>query len=297
MKKYLVLGGSGYLGTRFMKILTNSFGTYYGTTNSQSQNLYYFNGANASEFESMLKSINPDAVINCIGFTNVDLCDKLPEKSWGLNVWYPRNYAEICKKYNVKFVQISTDHYENKTKLKLQENDLCEPINCYGFSKLYAESLILKVNPQALIVRSNFFHFNFRKPFTFLDHLLLKTKNKINTLSFKDVIFTPISTNKLLECICDLIDLNYFGLINVCGKNELSKFEFHDAVLKALNIDSSSHNSSSIDQNRLSAKRPQYMALDNTLFESTVGYKLPTIYDMIREEILFAEKELNFNVK
>ena len=294
MSRFLVLGGSGYLGSRLIHLLPDSSGTFFGTSNHMNKNMYYFDGSDPYAFDTILKKIKPDIVINCIGFTKVDTCEQFPEKSWHLNASYPCYYAEICKKYDIKFVQISTDHYFNASSSKLQENDLCEPANQYGFSKLFAEHLILEVNPMALIVRTNFFHFNFRVPITFLDHLILRSRRKQKIVSFNDVIFTPISTNKLLECIYGLTRLNYCGLINICGSDAVSKFTFHEEVLKALGISTESHYPVSIEEVNLSATRPNYMALDNTLLESILNYRLPSIYDMIQEEIHFAKKEAGF---
>ena len=52
-----------------------------------------------------------------------------------------------------------------------------------------------------------------------------------------------------------------------------------------------------IDTMRLTAHRPKYMALDNTLLESLIRSKIPNIYDMILEEIRFANtKEMKLGV-
>ena len=290
MNRFLVLGGSGYLGSRLVHLLPDSSGTFFGTSNHVSKKMFYFDGSDQHHFETILKKIKPSVVINCMGFTKVDICEQLPEKSWQLNASYPRYYAEVCKKLDIKFVQISTDHYFHSSNSKLQESDLCDPVNQYGFSKLFAERLILEVNPMALVVRTNFFHFNFRAPITFLDHLLLRSQSKQRTSSFHDVIFTPISTNRLFKSIYDLTKLNYCGLINICGSEAISKFTFHEEVLKALGISTELHCPVSVDKERLSATRPKYMALDNTLLESMLNYRLPSIYDMIQEEISFAKK-------
>ena len=243
------------------------------------------------ELSVIIEKIKPDVVLNSIGFTNVDHCDQLPEKCWKLNAFYPYKYAEVCKKYGIQFVQISTDHFLNLDGLKLKENDLCSSINHYGFSKLYAERLILEANPMAIIVRTNFFHFNFQSPVTFLDNLLINSGKMQKTFSFNDVVFTPIATNSLIRIIYNLYDQNFHGLINICGKEELSKYMFHEEVLKALGVTRDFHYPMSVDETSLAAPRPKYMALDSTLLESILNYRLPSIYDMIQEEILFAKKE------
>jgi dTDP-4-dehydrorhamnose reductase len=297
MSRFLVLGGSGYLGSRFLGLLSDSYGTFFSSTNNNKQNMYHFDGSNMNELNAILEKIKPDVVINCIGFTNVDHCDQLPEKCWKLNAFYPYKYAEICKRNDIKFVQISTDHFLNPGGLKLKEIDLCTPINYYGFSKLCAERLILEANATAIIVRTNFFHFNFQLPVTFLDNLLVNSGKMQKTFSFDDVVFTPISTNSLVRIIYNLCDQNFHGLINICGKEELSKYKFHEEVLKALGVSTDLHYSMSVDETGLTAPRPKYMALDCTLLESILNYRLSSIYDMIQDEILFARKKVGSVVK
>ena len=297
MTRFLVLGGSGFLGSRFMKLLPNCYGTFHGSLNVLSTNMYHLEGSDTYEFEAILKTLEPTVVINCIGFTNVDKCDLLPEKSWQINTWYSQYYAEICKNYKIKFIQISTDHYYNPLELKLRESGTSKPINQYGFSKKLSEQLVLKINPDSIVVRTNFFHFNFKLPVTFLDALILNSKNKKETFSFKDVIFTPISTNRLLGYILNLIELDFCGLINICGGSEISKFDFHQQTLKILGYSQEFHHPTNIDTMRLTAHRPKYMALDNTLLESLIRSKIPNIYDMILEEIRFANtKEMKLGV-
>ena len=291
MSRFLVLGGSGYLGSRFLQLQPDSYGTFFSSANYSNQHMLHFNGSDMDELSVIIEKIKPDVILNSIGFTNVDHCDQLPEKCWKLNAFYPYKYAEVCKKYDIQFVQISTDHFLNLNGLKLKENDSCSSINHYGFSKLYAERLILEANPTAIIVRTNFFHFNFQSPVTFLDNLLLNSGKMQKTFSFNDVVFTPISTNSLIRIIHNLYDQNFHGLINICGKEELSKYKFHEEVLKALGVTRDFHYPMSVDETSLAAPRPKYMALDSTLLESILNYSLPNIYDMIQEEILFAKKK------
>lgn len=297
MTRFLVLGGSGFLGSRLMKLLPDCYGTFYGSPNVRSTKMCHLEGSDPHEFETILKKLKPTVVINCVGFTNVDKCDLLPEKSWQINTEYSHYYAGICKNYKIKFIQISTDHYYNPLESKLRESGISKPINQYGFSKKLSEQLVLKINPNSIVVRTNFFHFNFKSPITFLDTLILNSKNKKKTFSFADVIFTPISTNRLLGYILHLIELDFCGLINICGESEMSKFDFHQQTLRLLGYSQEFHHPVKIDTIRLIAQRPKYMALDNTLLESLIGSKVPHICDMIIEEMHFANtKEMNLDV-
>ena len=285
MKKILVLGASGSLGSRIYRSIGNSYGTFFTDTPMNKSNMFYFDASNLNQFSQLLNEIQPDAVINCIGFTNVDDCEKFPEKSWIINCKLPADAAAICKLNDVKFVHISTDHYLNKSNDKLLETGAVGLVNQYSYAKFYAEKMIMTINQNAIVIRTNFFHFDLENPTSFLDKLIISSKNKVITQSYNDVWFTPISTKTLILYLNKLLELNFSGLINISSNEVMSKYDFHQNVLECLKVSKDLHRPFSIDDVKLRAVRPKYMALDNKKLEETTGIKTPSIYDMIVEEI------------
>ena len=285
MKKILVLGASGSLGSRVYRGIGNSYGTYFSYIPVNKSNMYYLDASNLNQFSQLLNEIQPDAVINCIGFTNVDDCEKFPEKSWIINCKLPAAIAQICKLSDVKFVHISTDHYLNKSNDKLLETGAVSLVNQYSYAKFYAEKMVIGVNQNAIVIRTNFFHFDLKNPTSFLDKLIISSRNGVITQSYNDVWFTPISTKTLISYLNKLLELNFSGLINISSNEVISKYDFHQTVLDCLKVSKDLHRPFSIDDVKLRALRPKYMALDNKKLEETTRIKTPSIYDMIVEEI------------
>jgi len=285
LKKYLILGASGLLGSKLLRFLPQSHGTFFKGKSAAGVNTTFLDLTNFESLNLLLNENNPDVVINCSGVTNVDLCEQLPEKCWKLNCWLPLKIAEECDSRSIKYVHISTDHFLNLNRVKLTERDNAVPVNQYGYSKLNAETFIYSANKQSLIVRSNFFHFNLHAPKTFLDHLVNDIKKDRSSHSFSDVFFTPISTFQLALYIQELVDIDFAGVVNISSSEILSKFEFHNAVLKEMNIHSARHLPILLNSINLRAVRPQFMALDNNLLQKTLSVKVPSIYDMIKVEL------------
>ena len=285
MKKILVLGASGSLGSRVHQSIGNSFGTFFSCLPANKPNLYYLDVLELNKFSELLEEVQPDVVINCIGFTNVDDCEKFPEKSWIINCKSPVDIAEICKVNDVKFIHISTDHYLNISNVKLLETDTIGLVNQYSYTKFYAEKMIMKVNQKAIVIRTNFFHFNLENPTSFLDKLIISSRHKVITQSYNDVWFTPISTKTLILYLKKLLELNFSGLINISSNEVISKYDFHQTVLDCLNTSKDLHRPFSVDDIKLRALRPKYMALDNRKLVEITRINTPSIYDMIREEI------------
>lgn len=285
MKKYLVLGASGLLGTKLLNFFPNSHGTFFENRTRSSKATSFLDVTDKNSFRLLLERVRPDVVINCTGITKVDLCERFPEKCWKLNSWQPLQIAQECSARTIKYVHISTDHFLNLRNIKLKESDKVVPINQYGFSKLSAESFIRSASEHSLIIRSNFFHFNLDSPKTFLDHLIDGLKREKVFYSFSDVFFTPISTTQLAKYIEELVDNDVGGVVNIASSEVLSKFDFHNAVLKEMNALSDFHLPVLLDSVELHARRPRYMALDNSLLERLLGLKVPSIYDMIKKEL------------
>ena len=285
MKKYLILGASGLLGSKLITYLPHSNGTYFESTSNIGINMSFLDVNNPESFRVLLEEIKPDVVINCTGMTNVDLCERFPEKCWKLNCWLPVILAEECNAKSIKYVYISTDHFLNVSKVKLKESDFGTPINQYGLSKSNAEKFIHSVNEHSMIIRSNFFHFNLESPKTFLDQLHSSIKKGEVSYSFSDVLFTPISTFLLARYIQDLVEKDFGGVINISSSEVLSKFDFHSAVLKEMTSLTEFHLPVLLDSVELHAVRPRYMALDNNLLQKTLGVQVPSIYDMINTEL------------
>lgn len=234
MKKVLFFGGSSMLASMWKIKWANSFELYFTQNkkilhedinrilNVQNFDLY--------EIEHFITLNNIDIVINCVGLTNVDLCQKAEDEANFLNIEIPNLLSKICFKHNIKFIQISTDHLFDGIKSYYSEKSSPLPLNTYAKTKLKAENLILKNNPESIIIRTNFIGFGTSYKRSFLDFILnnLRKTNEIEL--FKNVYFTPISIDELEIYVKILLSLDFKGIINISSSERISKFEFGKLV-------------------------------------------------------------------
>jgi len=292
MSRFLVLGSSGSLGSRFGNYLKDFHGTFFHTKPSGAGRYHYVDITQTFDLKMLIELVKPEIVINCTGYTNVEKCEKFPEKSWNINCSSIVRLAEICRIESLKFIHISTDHFIQHDSMKMSEDVNIFPSNQYSFAKLSAERMISAVNPNSLIIRTNFFGINVSKPKTFLDQIIVNIKSDIAVHSFNDVVFSPISINQLIISIMELIKINYSGIVNIGSDDSISKFDFHNMVISALNMNNDLHTAVSIDDLLYLAKRPKNMALDSTKFKSLTGHEIPPICDMIEEEIAIGSQDM-----
>ena len=107
--KVLVIGASGFLGKKIMRVLSADF-ELYGTAHSQKSNeLYILDITNKDRVIGLLEKLKPGIVIHTAGITNVDKCETGKKEAFEANVEGTKNIVDACKRIKAKLVYASTD--------------------------------------------------------------------------------------------------------------------------------------------------------------------------------------------
>ena len=147
MKKILISGANGQLGTAFSKLDSNVFKVY--PFDKKQLNITKINN-----LEIILNKINPDYFINTAAYTNVDESENDINTVYAINHIAPSNLAKVLFKYNIKFIHFSSDYvYDGKKNTLYKEDDFCNPLSVYGKSKLKGDIEVLKNNNKSMIFR------------------------------------------------------------------------------------------------------------------------------------------------
>lgn len=218
MKKILILGSNGSLGSYLSKILLKKKFKVYAQTRKKGSK-YFCNFKNTKNLNLLVKKTNPQIIINTISNTNVDLCEKNFSKCFEDNILTSKIISEICGKKKIKQIYISSDQvYSGKGPHK-ETNPL--PINNYGYSKLLAEKFVLKNN--GIVLRVNFI-FKHNKMKNFNDQVLLSRKKKF--LLFKNIYFSPLHISTLSEFILKNMFKLKSDVYNIGSYNKITKSNF-----------------------------------------------------------------------
>lgn len=289
MQKILVIGGTGLLGNEFVAQFSKNYEVIVGLHNiGKNQFLNLTTKLDICSKENITHVFNyfkPDVVINCAGLTNVEECEKFPEKAFLLNAIAPNYLSKASKVIGSKFVQISTDHFESESKIPRDELTIMNPINQYGFGKLFGERYSNYSNDNSLIIRTNFFGLK-RIGETFLSKMLDSLKNSGTYFGFGDVTFTPIGVSTLVSGVKILLEKNYSGLINIGSREEITKFEFAQELLKFLNLPRNKCQIRKSSEVQGRVNRPKYLSLNSDKFFKITNFKVPDILTMIRQELV-----------
>ena len=291
--KLLILGGSSLLSWLMVKEMKFNYDIFLSKYKKDISkiNLPIIDISNIS-IDSIVSAIEKnsiDIVLNTIGLTSIEECEKNPQNAYKINSKMPGYIAKACLKTNTKLIHISTDLLYGYKHAFHSENDDTELLNIYAKSKYQGELEVISNNKFALICRTNFFGDRslYKKSFSSRIYDNLKKGEKI--FLFKDVMYNPVDSSTLAKVAHQLLNTGANGIYNVSADDSLSKYEFG---LKICNKHGFSENLikgiSIFDRNDL-VKRPTSMTLSNKKLVSLIGQPVGTIESMINN--------LSFNIK
>ena len=224
-KNILITGGSGQLGS----ILFSDFKETYNVINTSKEGLLdsvKLDVTDINEVRIRLEKYNPDIIINCASFNNVDKCELNRKNARDVIVQGLDNLIKASKK-QCKIVQISSDYVFDGSKQKYSEMDRPNPINYYGRLKLEAENLLRSSNRDFIIFRcSCIFSGLMSNKSNFLSWVYnhLKTNNVISVVS--DQISNPAPAELISKVLNLAIVLNSKGIFNIGSLDPISRYDF-----------------------------------------------------------------------
>lgn len=274
MSRILISGGSGLLGVNWAIhrrnvdnvhiLLNNKIIKIEGVTSHKTDL------SCRVELAEIIKKVKPDIFIHTAGFTSVDGCELDPGKSHIANFELASNIGRVSKEFDFKLVQISTDHLFDGIRSFRSESEEIRPQNLYSKHKGQAEKEVLDLNPDALIIRSNFFGWgpSYRKSIS--DIVMDSFEKSTNLQMFDDVFFTPISTTKLIDCTHSLLEKREVGIFNICSDERISKYEFSVRLANKFGLNGDLIQP--VQARRLieKTKRPKDLSLSNTKLINTL---------------------------
>ena len=148
MKKLLVTGASGFLGSRVAAYYKEKYHILAPThkemdITEEMSVLQYF------------KTHKPDVVIHCAAVSDVGTCEREPDYSWNVNVVGTENIVKAAKEISAICICCSSDQvYCGMTGEEPHaEDSSINPTNTYGKEKAYAETSCLAIYKDSVHVR------------------------------------------------------------------------------------------------------------------------------------------------
>lgn len=228
----LVTGGQGQLG-KCLRDLT-----------SQYDSLYNFYFTDIEELDITSKPAIYDYcvehqiqyLINCAGYTAVDLAETEVESAYRLNRDAVQFLAEVSLQLGVFLVHISTDFVfdEEGRTTPFVEDDQPSPLSIYGKSKLGGEEMLRTSGTHCVIIRTAWLYSEYGHNFVKTMLRLGSERSQIQVIA--DQFGTPTYAGDLAEVIMQILahrsSLSGVTLFHYSHSGSCSWYQFAEAVMR-----------------------------------------------------------------
>ena len=280
-------GGSGLLGINWFYSKKNEYTIYLGLNekkiNPEGCKIITIDFSSTELLIKQIITLQPTVIIHTAGLTNVEICENNPEMAYYINVELAAMVANVAKQLSIPFVHISTDHLFEGNASMLSENEPTNAINVYGKTKALSEKAVLQINPEALLIRTNFYAWgtSYRKSFS--DQIITSLRDKQTINLFDDVYYTPILAESLINTVHELLKKKASGIYNIVADDRISKYEFGILIADQFGLDNLYIKKCSLYSNKNLVRRPADMSLSNQKAREILGRNLGTVKnDIIR---------------
>ena len=279
--KLLVLGGSGLIGNALLKNSKNEFDiltTFYKNPVAikNVRSFQYSFPDDLNNLRKLLEKEKPDVLVNTMGYSNIDFCELNKSDTEMLHVEVTEKICKLCENIGTKQIFLSSDYVFDGEKGNYSEDDVPNPVNYYGLSKLKAEQLILK-NPINTIIRTSvIYDWDYRA--RFFNSVIKNLQNNQEINATTDVYNSVTFLDNLVESIFKVITLNQNGIFHVVDSTCVNRFEFAEMIAKIFRLDKNLIKTVSVqDEPKNIAKRPKNACLNNSKAKKELGLNFNTI--------------------
>jgi len=231
-----------------------------------------------------IKEYNPDAVIHCAAWTNVDGAEapENAEKVHAINADGTANIAKAVKAVDAKMIYISTDYvFDGQGERPWEPDDRCyAPLNVYGQSKLDGELVVSSLLEKYFIVRIAWaFGLNGKN---FIKTMLNVGKKYKTVRVVDDQIGTPTYTLDLSRLLVDMIETSKYGYYHATNEGGfISWADFAEEIYAQAGMDTRVIPVSTVEYGLSKAVRPSNSRLDKAKLVENGFVPLPTWKDAL----------------
>jgi dTDP-4-dehydrorhamnose reductase len=264
--KVIVAGSKGMLARDLIPLLTEQHETSFFDQDevdiTDKESVFAFVG-----------SVQPDLVINCAAYNQVDEAETDRETAFRVNADGVKHLALACKEFGSVLCHFSTDYvFDGKGARPYQPDDEPNPISAYGESKRAGEVHVHSILNDYYLIRTSSLYGKHGQ--NFVQTILRLAQEKEVLRVVKDQVMSPTWTMSLARGVMQLFETGGFGTYHLTDRTDrgISWFEFAQEILRLKGLDNRVEPATSEEFDR-PAKRPPYSVLDTSLFTQRSGYE------------------------
>lgn len=283
--RVLITGASGLLGSNLVLAASDAGHQVTATSRSpltdvewQAADLTY-----AEEVEALLAAARPDQVIHCAAATDVDRCEADPAWAFALNRDVARSIAGASRETGASLIHLSTDAVFDGGPGPHAETDAARPINVYGESKLEGEQAVIDANPEAAIIRTNFYGWSPPGRSSLAEWFLENLRRGKPSAGFTDIRVNLLLVNHLAELLLRVLGAGLSGIYHIASRDSITKYELGVRLAQAFELDSSLIKPAKSEDAGLRAARPKDLSLQVGRIERDLKVTMPGTRDDVAD--------------
>lgn len=275
MRKILVTGCNGQLGRAVNVLMGKDSDTEIINTDVDDLDI-----TRVDSVLDIVRSVKPDAIINCAAYTAVDASESNLDLAYKINAIGPRNLSIAATDVGARLMHISTDYvFDGEGKSPYREFDAVNPQGAYGKTKLEGERFVAQFADRFFIIRTAWLYGDGKN---FVKTMLNLAQSRDSVSVVADQFGTPTSASELAKAIDFLLFTDNYGLFHGTCEGSCCWADFTEEIYRIKEIHTRV-NRITTDEYPTPAKRPAYSVLDNYMFRLTSDYKFADWHDAIRE--------------
>lgn len=278
LKNVLITGANGQLGNEMRLVAATDAERVYHFTDVAELDI-----CDEEAIERFVVEHGVDCIVNCAAYTNVNKAEEDAELCDKLNHLSPANLARVAANHGAALIHVSTDYvFNGQHFIPYKEDDATCPNSVYGTTKLAGEEAIMKLCPEAVIIRTAWLYSTFGN--NFVKTMLRLGSERAELGVVFDQIGSPTYARDLARAIHHIVAVGVVpGIYHYSNEGVCSWYDFTKAIFELGGITTCALKPLHTDEYPTPAARPHYSVLDKTKIKQTYGVEVPYWMDSLRE--------------
>jgi dTDP-4-dehydrorhamnose reductase len=260
----ILLTGCGPIGSRLFESMKKDMNVIALCDKDEPQPPIGFKAYDISrseEIASVVNEIKPAKIILTEEIPSVGYCEHNRMDAMEFNTRSVRFFAEAAARVNAKLAYISSAYVLDGRKEggMYTEDDMINPINVYGETKLMGEVNVDRT-PDFLVMRIGELYGDYDDNFVMVVYQSLSYGQKVELA--RDMYFSPVYVDDAAEAVKLLSLKGMSGRYNVAGPERISHYEFGLMIARTFGYSEDLIVPLSMDELGMEIKMPQDTSLD-----------------------------------
>ena len=246
MKKLLVIGVTGLVGSRTALLAEKQGYEVFGTFNARSLNVpgaVRLDITDGNATQELVRKIRPDVIVDTAALHNVDYCETHHEEADKVNVEGTRILGEAASSIGARLIFLSTDFVFDGEHAPYSETDMPHPLHYYAKTKVEAENVVSGLSNYAIARPSVIYGWNpveatgvassSGKTVNFAMYCIDKFAKGESVKVVNDQYSSPTLADNLAEALLKLAEYSGNGIFHTAGRSCLTRYEFALKIAEA----------------------------------------------------------------